>query len=158
MNRSPLHAACVAATLASAFVLASPEPARAHVDVQPGLVEQGEVTELRVELPRLRPGRPPTRLELGGAGIELLDSRLLAMNGVESRWIAHVRVDAPPGPLQLTIRALYPDGEVVEVEHALTVVPGGGSGGLPWTAVLIGTFVAVGLGVALLRLARRQPP
>lgn len=128
------------------------------MDVQPGVVEQGTVAELRIELPRLRPGEPPRRLELRGAGVQLVDSRLLASSGPESRWLAHIRVSAPPGALSLTLRAVFADGEVVEIDHPLTVVPASQeeSGGFPWPGVLLAVALAVVLAVALRRLARRK--
>ena len=36
------------------------QPALAHLDIRPTLVEQGVVTDVRIELPQLRPGPPPT--------------------------------------------------------------------------------------------------
>ena len=158
MDRSPLHAAYLAATLATALALTAVEPARSHVDVQPGVVERGAVAELRVELPRLRPGEPPRRLELLGAGVEPVNSRLLAVSGPESRWLVHIRVSAPPGPLSLTLRAVFADGEVVEVDHPLTVVPASQaeSTGFPWPIAIIGAALAAILAAALLRLARRK--
>lgn len=158
VDRSPLHAAYVAATLATVLALSWVEPARSHADVQPGVVEQGAVAELRVELPRLRPGGPPRRLELRGAGVRQLSSRLLGLSGAESRWLAHIRVSTPPGALSLTLRAAFADGEVVEIDYPLTVVPApqGKSGGVPWPGVILAVALAAVLAVALLRLARRK--
>lgn len=93
-----------------------------------------------------------------GAGVQLLDNRLLTVHGAESRWLVHVRVDAPPGPLRLTLRAVYRDGEAVEVKHALTVVPSSRDegGDFPWSVAGIATLLATGLAVAFLRLGRRK--
>ena len=52
------------------------EPAPAHVDVQPRLVQLGTVTDLRIELPQLRAGAPPERLEVEGEGVTVLASKL----------------------------------------------------------------------------------
>ena len=68
VNRCPLRAAYVGATLSTLLTLVTAQGAGAHVDVQPRLVEQGESTQLRVELPQLRPGPAPERIEVEGAG------------------------------------------------------------------------------------------
>jgi hypothetical protein len=156
VNRCPLHAAYVGATLSAIFILVTAEGASAHVDVQPRLAEQGKIAELRVELPQLRPGAAPVRLELEAPGMELLSSRLQAVVGSETRWTVRVRVDAEPGRLELVLRPVYADGKTVEVHDALTVVPAAETSGFPWTAVILGTGLALGLAIAALGLARRR--
>jgi len=110
---------------------------------------------LDVELPRLRPGAPPTSLGISGGGVRQLSAEAAGLAGVESRWRVRVRVGAPPGPLTLLLRADFPDGQTVVVRHAVTVVPARAGGGTS-TALLVGvaavSVVAVG-GLALL-LAR----
>ena len=133
------------------------EGAWAHVDVQPRLVEQGEIAQLRVELPQLRADAQPVRLELEAPGIEVLSSRLEAIVGSETRWAVRVRVNARPGRLALVLRPVYADGKTVEVHDALTVVPAAEeASGFPWPAVVVGTGLALGLAVAVLGLARRR--
>ena len=126
------------------------------MDVQPRLVEQGEITQLRVELPQLRPGPAPERIEVEGAGIEILSTRLQGKKGSETVWSVRVRADAPPGEVPLTLRAVYTGGEAVEVSDSLTVVPGPESSSFPWAAVAGGTLLALALALGLLRLARRR--
>ena len=114
---------------------------------------------LDVELPRLRPGAPPTSLGISGRGVRQLSAEAAGLAGVESRWRVRVRVGAPPGPLTLLLRADFADGQTVVVRHAVTVVPAGSSGGTP-TALLVGMAVvsvaAVG-GLALLLRRGRRP-
>jgi hypothetical protein len=128
----------------------------AHVDVQPRLVEQGKIAELRVELPRLRPGAGPVRLELEAPGVEVLSSRLQAIVGSETRWTVRLRVDAQPGRLVIVLRPVYADGKTVEVHDALTVVPATEASDFPWAAVVVGTGIAVGVAAAALGFARRR--
>jgi hypothetical protein len=156
VNRCPLHAAYVGATLYAIFTLVTAEGAWAHVDVQPRLVEQGKVAQLRVELPQLRPGAAPVRLEIEAPGVELLSSRLQAVVGSETRWAVRVRVGAKPGRLGLVLRPVYADGKTVEVHDALTVVPAAQASGFPWPAVVVGTGLALGIAIAALGLARRR--
>ena len=158
MNRCPLRAAYVGATLTSLLALLTAEDAWAHVDVQPRLVEQGDVTQLRVELPKLRPGPAPERIEVEGAGIEILSARLQGTKGSETVWTVRVRADAPPGVVPLILRAVYAGGEAVEVKNSLTVVPAPEASSFPWAVVGGGTLLALALALALvlLRLARRR--
>jgi len=140
-----------------AICFALPEPARAHVDLQPRLVERGEVAELAIELPSLRTGAAPVRLEVEGAGVEVVSSRPAGGAGGESRWTVRARVDSPPGPLVLVLRATYADGESVEVEESVTVVPASDDGdGRRWWLVLAGVLLAAGVAVATLKATRRK--
>jgi hypothetical protein len=146
----------VAAFIATALIV-SPA-ASAHVDVSPRLLEAGEVMTLDVELPRLRPGAPPTGLSVAGDGVQQLSAEPAGLAGVESRWRVRVRVGAPPGPLALLLRADFADGETVVVRHAVTVVPAASGGGTS-TPLLIGvaavSVAAVG-GLALLLVRGRR--
>jgi hypothetical protein len=158
VNRRPLRFRCVA-TIATVVVLSCVKPALSHVDVQPRLVEPGAIAELRIELPQLRPGAPPERLEVEGPGLETLSTRLQGVVASETRWTARVRTDADaePGVLPLVLRAVFADGESVEVEDAITVVPPATSDdAFPWAAAAAGTLFAVGLAAAALIFARRQ--
>jgi hypothetical protein len=134
----------------------SAEPAAAHLNVQPRLIRQAEVTDLVVELPLLRPGAPPERLEIEGIGLDVLSSRLREVVGGETRWDVRVRADAPPGTLALVLRAGFADGETVEVDDTLTVVPPEPSDPFPWAAAVVGTFLAVSFAVSALFLVRRK--
>jgi hypothetical protein len=156
VNRTTLPVTYLGATIATLFALLWAEPALAHVDVQPRLVRQGEIAELRIELPRLRPGAAPERLEVEGAGLELLSSRLAGTAGPETQWAVRVRVESEPGRLALTLRPVYHDGRSVEVEDALTVVPGAESAGFPWLGAAVGTFLAVAVAGLALVVARRR--
>lgn len=129
--------------------LALPAVAAAHVEVRPGLLESGEEVELRIELPELRPGEPPAALEVLGPGVRQLSSRADGRRGQETRWRVRVAVDAPPGLTELTLRASFADGSVVDVERDVTVVPAGErGGGTPLVA-----FVAAGFGLAAMLAA-----
>lgn len=154
--RCPLRAAYVGATLSTLLILLTAQGARAHVDVQPRLVEQGKIVQLRVELPRLRPGPAPERIAVAGAGIEVLSTRLQGVKGSETVWSVRVRTEAPPGRVPLILRAMYADGESVAVHEALTVVPGPDTSSFPWVAVAGGTLLALALAAGLLGLARRR--
>ncbi len=156
MNRCPLRAAYVGATLSTFLALVTAQGASAHVNVQPRLVEQGEITQLRVELPKLRPGPAPERIEVEGLGIEVLSSRLQGRKGSETVWSVRIRASGPPGEVPLVLRAVYAGGETVEVRNSLTVVPGPETSSFPWVAVAGGTVLALALALVLLRLARRR--
>jgi hypothetical protein len=132
------------------------EGAWAHVDVQPRLVEQGVITQLRVELPKLRPGPAPQRIEVEGAGLEVLSARLQGRKGSETVWSVRVRADAPPGQVPLILRAVYTGGAAVEVRNSLTVVPKPEASSFPWVVVAGCTLLALALALVLLRLARRR--
>jgi hypothetical protein len=156
VNRCPLRAAYVGATLSTLLALVTAEGAWAHVNVQPRLVEQGVITQLRVELPQLRPGPAPHRIEVEGAGLEVLSTRLQGKKGTETVWSVRVRADAAPGQVPLTLRAVYAGGEAVEVKNSLTVVPAPEASSFPWAVVAVGTLLALALAFVLLRLARRR--
>ena len=149
-----IHANVTLAALWGAF--AAP-PAHAHVDVQPRLVERGDVTEIRVELPQLRPGPKPTGLEVEGEGIDVRSSTFQGTRGLETSWIVRLRAEAEPGVVPLVLRAVYADGRSVEVDEELTVVPGAAASGFPWPAVVAGVALAVVFAAVSLRLARRKP-
>jgi hypothetical protein len=157
VKRCPLRAAYVGATLATLAAVLSAEPVAAHLNVQPRLIEQETVTELLVELPRLRPGAPPERLEIDAAGLEVLASRLREVVGGETRWDVRARTDAPPGTLALVLRAGFADGETVEVDDTLTVVPRKPSDPFPWAAAVVGGGLAVGFAAVAVLLTRRKP-
>jgi hypothetical protein len=133
------------------------EPAAAHLNVQPRLIQQETVTELLVELPRLRPGAPPERLEIEAAGLEVLAIRLREVVGEETRWDVRARTDAPLGTLALVLRAGFADGRTIEVDDTLTVVPPEPSDPFPWVAAIVGGGLAVGFAATALFLARRKP-
>ena len=139
------------------------EPALGHVDVTPRLVEQGKATQLRIELPQLRAGPPPVRLEVEGDGVAVLGSSLQGVAGAETRWNVRLRVSpaVPPGELLLILRAFFADGKSVEVDGAITVVPPAPQGSeprtqFPWLGVAAGVTLALALAVAGLLLARRR--
>lgn len=151
-----LRAAYASATLATLLASVSVEPARAHLDFQPSLVEQGAVAEIRIELPQLRPGGPPRRLEIEGPGIEVLSVGLQATLGVETAWSVRLRANAEPGVVALVLRAVFADGQSVEVDQQLTVVPADEGSGFPWPAAIAAALLAVSFAAVALRLARRR--
>ena len=124
--------------------------------MQPGLVEQGEIARLRVELPQLRPGPAPLRLEVAGAGFEVFSARLQGKKGSETVWSVRVRADGPSGEVPLLLRAVYAGGETVEVKSSLTVVPAPEASSFPWAVVIGGAVSASALALVLLRIARRR--
>jgi hypothetical protein len=134
------------------------EPAYAHLDVRPGVVEAGRAVDLLVELPSLRPGSNPVALEVEGEGLEVLSTRLVDAVGGDTLWTARVRVDSDPGQLPLLLRAVYADGRSVEVGQALVVLPGEeeSSDSFPWLAAVLVVAAAIALAVATLLLARRR--
>ena len=138
------------------FVALSAEPAQAHVDVQPGLVREGTITDLRIELPQLRPGGPPTGLEVEGRGVEMLSVGEQAKKGLESVWTVRLRANGPPGNVPLLLRALYPDGSAVEVDATVTVVPAPEGAAFPWPAVIVGAGLAASVALLALLVARRK--
>jgi hypothetical protein len=156
VNWCPLRAAYLGVTLATLAFALLPQPAGAHLSVQPRLLEQGTVTDVLVELPRLRPGPPPVRLELEATGLDVLSSRLREVVGSETRWDVRARTDAPPGSMALVLRAGFADGETVDVADTLTIVPPEPAGSFPWTAALAGAALAVALAIAAFVLVRRK--
>ncbi len=136
------------------------EPALGHVDIQPRLVEQGTATVLRVEVPQLRAGPPPVRLEVEGDGVTVLASSLQGMAGRETVWNVRLRVSpaVPPGELRLIMRAVFADGKSVEVDGNVTIVPPAPNAPerFPWFGVAAGVTLALALAVAALLFARRR--
>jgi hypothetical protein len=156
VKRPSLRALYVGATVSTLFLTQLGQPAAAHVNVQPRLVERGAVAELVVELPRLRPGGAPERLAVEGRGIDVLSTGLRGLVGPETQWNVRLRVDAQPGTVPIVLRAIYADGESVAVRNSLTVVPGKESDSFPWAAVVVGAALALAAAVAALALARRR--
>jgi hypothetical protein len=157
MKRLSLRVAYANVTVATALLGLVAEPALAHLDLRPRIVEQGVVSNVHVELPQLRPGAPPERLEVEGDGVEVLSSRLEDTFDTDTFWLVRLRADADPGVVPLVLRAVYADGESVEVDERLTVVPGPEPSSFPWAGVVAGLLLAVGFAAVSLRLARRKP-
>ena len=149
VKRWSLRSAYASATLAALIAALSAEPALAHLDIRPSLVEHGVPTEIRVELPQLRPGAPPDKLEV-------LATREQGQVGSDSVWTVRLRANGPPGNVPVVLRALYPDSSSVEVDAALTVVPGPEGSGFPWPGVIVGAALAAGFAVVALLVARRK--
>jgi hypothetical protein len=155
VKRSSLRAAYVGATLSTALAGLLTEPASAHLDVRPGIVQAGAAVDLLVELPRLRPGPRPVALELEADGLEVMSTRIVGAAGGDTLWTARIRVTSDPGTLPILLRAVYPDGRSVEVDESLVVL-GDEEGGLAWRTAAIAVALAAGLAVAVLLLARRR--
>jgi hypothetical protein len=135
-----------------------PSAAAALVDVRPGLLEAGEDVDLLVELPELRPGDPPTALDVRGAAVRQISSRAAGRVGVETQWRVRVAVVAEPGPSELRLRASFADGRVVEVRRAVTVVPAEADGGVPVAAAAAAAAGLLALLGAAVVLRRRSAP
>jgi hypothetical protein len=146
-----MRALLVAVTVA----LLGPAAVGAHVDVTPGLLESGEEVELRIELPQLRPGEPPTAVDVLGAGIRQLSSRADGRRGDETRWRVRVAVVAEPGPIELVLRARFEDGRSVDVRRTATVVPAAPDEGPPTAAIAVAVAGLAGLFGAAVLLRRR---
>lgn len=147
----------VAVASVAGVVLLGAGAARAHVGISPRVLEAGAETELLVELPQLRPGPPPTGLEVAGRGVRQLSAEPAGRAGVETRWRARVRVEVDPGPLQLVLTARFAGGETVDVRQTVTVVPARGNDGVPVAAVAGAAVLAVaGTAVAALALRRAR--
>jgi hypothetical protein len=150
-----------ALVVAVLLALALPVAALAHVNVRPTLVVRGEETQLRIELPDLRPGRAPTRLDVSGPGVEQVSSSAIGLSGPESRWRVRVRVTTEPGPLPLLLHARYADGRTVRIGQTLTVVPRGASAGSgpPWLllgGIGAGLVLAAGTAFAALNFKKKS--
>src|SRR5687768_10305360 len=157
VRRWSLRTAYASATLAALTTAVSGEPALAHLDVRPSLVEQGVVTDVRVELPRLRPGAPPRRLEVEGDGIDVISANLQGTSDSETIWNVRLRGTAAPVVVLRVLSAVYADGQSVEVDQQLTVAPAPVRSGFPWAGVVAGTLLAVAFAAVALRVARRKP-
>jgi len=157
MKRWSLRVAYANVTLAALFGSLQAEPALAHLEIRPRLVVQGELTDIRVELPQLRPGVPPSELEIEGEGIEVSSAELQGTLGSDTFWAVRLRAEGEPGIVPLVLRAVYDDGRSVEVDQQLTVVPAPEGSSFPWPAVVVGGLLAVGFAAVSLRLARRKP-
>ena len=156
VKRWSLRTVNASATLA-ALVLALPVPAAfAHLDIRPTLIEQGVVTDVRVELPQLRPGGPPDKLEVEGDGIDVISASLQGTSGSDSVWTVRLRATAAPGAVPIVLSAIYADGRSVDVDQQLTVTPRPETSGFPWIGVVAGVALAVALAVLALRFARRK--
>jgi hypothetical protein len=134
----------------------SAQPAAAHLVIQPTLVQQGVTTDVRVELPQLRPGGPPRRLEVEGDGLEVFSADLQGTSGSDTLWNVRLRATAEPGVVPFVLRAVYADDRSVEVDQQLTVAPGPEQSGFPWVGVVAGTLLALAFAAVSLRLARRK--
>jgi hypothetical protein len=136
-----------------------PVAAAAHLEISPGLLESGSDVDLRVELPELRAGEPPTSLAVSGDGVRQLRSRATGKRGRETRWEVRVHVAAEPGPTELVLRAGFADGSTVEVRRVVTVVPArDDDDGLPVAAAAFAALGLAGLVAAavILRRSRRN--
>ena len=142
-------------TLATLAALLVPGVAAAHVDIRPAFGEVGAVTEVRVELPKLRPGPAPEALEVSGDGVEALSTRLQGELGAETVWRVRLRPTGEPGRIPLVLRARYADGESVEVDASFTAVPRP-EDGFPWPVVAGAGGLAVALAAGALVAARRR--
>ena len=156
VKRLSLRTVNVSATLAALVALLSAEPALAHLVIQPTLLEQGVVTDVSIELPQLRPGSAPRRLEVEGKGIDVISSDLQGTSGTDTLWNVRLRATADPGVAPIVLRAVYADGKSVEVDQQLTVAPAPEQSSFPWVGVVVAALLAIAFAVLSLRLARRK--
>lgn len=126
------------------------------MSVQPRVVELGMTTELRVELPQLRPGAPPERLDVEAAGVEVLSTARVGAAGAETLWAVRVRAGGPPRQERLTLRAVFAGDVTVEVDDTLTLVPAEDAAAFPWAAAAAGGLLALGFAAVALVVARRK--
>lgn len=155
MKKHPSRGHYLRATLATLGALLLPGAAAAHVDIRPTFGEVGTVTEVRVELPKLRPGPGPEALEVEGDGVEVLSSRLQGELGAETVWGVRLRPTGGPGRILLVLRARYADGESVEVDASFTAVPPPEEP-FPWAVVAGAGGLVVALTAGALAAARRR--
>ena len=155
MKVSSLRAAYVGATVTALLALLTGEPAHAHVEIRPAVLEQGEVTEIRVELPGISPGPELVRLEIEGDEVEVLSTRRVGSRGPESLWSARLRATGEPGAATVVLRPVYANGEEIEFEQVLTIVPPEERSPFPWPWVAICVAVALALAAPLVLLRRR---
>lgn len=148
----------VAVALAAGWTLALAGATLAHVSVSPGLLETGREATLQIELPELRPGPPPTALDVFGPGIRTLESTSVGRLGEESRWRVRVRVLAEPEPLALSLRAGYEDGRSVTVRQTVTVLPASAAAesARPVLAAAAAGLALVAMLAAMIVLRRRR--
>jgi hypothetical protein len=156
VKRLSLRTAYASATLAALLTALSAEPALAHLVIQPTLLEQGVVTDVSIELPQLRPGSTPRRLEVAGEGIDVISSDLQGTSGTDTLWKVRLRATADPGVAPVVLRAVYADAKSVEVDQQFTVAPAPEQSSFPWIGVVVGALLAVAVAVFSLRLARRK--
>lgn len=142
-------------TAAALGLLVFVPAALSHVDVEPRLVDSGREVTLIVELPELRPNLTPTRLEVRAGDFEQRSSTLVEQVGDETRWRVDAHVAAPPGPLELTLRAGFADGRTVVARQTLTVLPAR-EDATPWVTVAATAGVLAAAAAALLLRQRRR--
>jgi len=146
----------VSATLGALAMAVLAQPALAHLVIQPTLLEQDVVTDVSIELPQLRPGSAPRRLEVAGEGIDVISSDLQGTSGTDTLWKVRLQATADPGVAPVVLRALYADGKSVDVDQQFTVAPAPEQSSFPWVGVAAGALLAVAVAVFSLRLARRK--
>ena len=146
----------MSATLGALAMAVLAQPALAHLVIQPTLLEQDVVTDVSIELPQLRPGSAPRRLEVAGEGIDVISSDLQGTSGTDTLWKVRLQATADPGVAPVVLRALYADGKSVDVDQQFTVAPAPEQSSFPWVGVAAGALLAVAVAVFSLRLARRK--
>jgi hypothetical protein len=156
VKRWSLRSVNVSATLAALAMAVLAQPALAHLVIRPTLLEQGAVTDVSIELPQLRPGSPPRRLDVEGDGLDVISSDLQGTSGTDTLWSVRLRSTAEPGVAAIVLRAVYADGKSVEVDQQLTVAPAPEQSSFPWVGVVVGALLAVAVAAFSLRLARRK--
>ena len=156
VKRWSLRSVNVSATLAALAMAVLAQPALAHLVIQPTLLEQGVVTDVSIELPQLRPGSAPRRLDVEGEAIDVISSDLQGTSGTDTLWKVRLQATADPGVAPVVLRAVYADGKSVEVDQQFTVAPAPERASFPWVGVMVGALLAVTVAVFSLRLARRK--
>ena len=160
----------------AALVVAS--TASAHVVPVPQFLATGAVTTMSFAVPNERP-EPMSAVTVSvPADVRIVRAHPTAgwtatLDGSTATWrggpLAHLTVEtfrldvdvsAPPGPVTLTTRELYPSGATVDWPATLTVVPGSqdeasGSIDWGWTAAIVGVGLIFVAGLAVLAWRRR---
>ena len=157
VKRLSLRTVNVSATLAALALTLLAQPALAHLVVRPTLLEQGVLTDVRVELPQLRPGPAPRRLEVEGDGIDVVSADLQGTSGSDTVWNVRLRATAAPGVgadrAAGGLRAT--DGRSRSTSCSRST-PGPERSGFPWAGVVAGVLLAVAVAAFSLRFARRK--
>ncbi len=151
--------------------------ASGHVVPVPQFLPTGTVTTMSFAVPNERPEPMSGVIVTVPAGVRIVRARPVAgwtatVDASTSTWrggpLAHlaietfrldVDVSAPPGPVTLNTRELYPSGATVDWPATLTVIPGPdddrSGAGWGWLAAIAGTGLVFVAGLATLAWRRR---
>jgi hypothetical protein len=171
-------AAVAVCSVVAALVTSS--AASGHVVPVPQFLATGAVTTMSFAVPNERP-EPMSGVTVSvPAGIRIVRAHPTAgwkatRDGPTATWrggpLEHlaietfrldVDVSAPPGPVTLNTRELYPSGATVDWPATLTVIPGpddgqSESGARGWIVAIVGVGLIFVSGLAVLARRRKAP-